>query len=143
MVRGVTHTEFIKGEEDGRYYFLETAARVGGANIAEMVQFATGVDLWSEWASIELSKVRGQMYERPEYQQNYAGILVCLSRQEYPDLSTYNDPEVVWKLHKKNHAGLIVASESQTRVEELLFAYSRRFANEFLAVAPPLDEAPR
>lgn len=142
MVRGVTHTEFIKGQEDGRYYFLETAARVGGANIAEMVQFATGVDLWSEWASIELAKVRGHMYELPEYQQNYAGILVCLSRQEYPDISAYNDPEVVWKLHKKNHAGLIIASESQTRVEELLFAYSQRFANDFLAVAPPLDEAP-
>lgn len=142
MVRGITHTEFIKGEEDGRYYFLETAARVAGANIAEMIQFATGVDLWSEWASIELSKVRGQMYEQPEYQQNYAGILVCLSKQEYPDLSGYNDSEVVWKLHKKNHAGLIIASESQTRVEELLFAYSQRFANEFLAVAPPLDEAP-
>ena len=107
-----------------------------------MVQFATGVDLWSEWASIELAKVRGHMYELPEYQQGYAGILVCLSRQEYPDLSTYNDPEVVWKLHKKNQAGLILASESQTRVEELLFAYSQRFANEFLAVAPPLDEAP-
>ncbi|HYP52337.1 MAG TPA: hypothetical protein VEQ42_02290, partial [Pyrinomonadaceae bacterium] len=40
LMRGVTHTEFIKGA-DGRFYFLETAARVGGANIAEVVEAAT------------------------------------------------------------------------------------------------------
>ena len=32
LVRGVTHAEFIKGRADGRFYFLEIAARVGGAN---------------------------------------------------------------------------------------------------------------
>src|SRR5262249_21722345 len=50
LVRGVTHTEFIKGREDGRFYFLETAARVGGANIAETVEAATGINFWAEWA---------------------------------------------------------------------------------------------
>src|SRR6185295_7148659 len=30
LVRGVTHTEFILGRDDGQPYFLETAARVGG-----------------------------------------------------------------------------------------------------------------
>jgi biotin carboxylase len=42
MVRGVTHTEFIRSEEDGQFYFLESAARVGGANIDEMVVAAAG-----------------------------------------------------------------------------------------------------
>ncbi|HKR01318.1 MAG TPA: hypothetical protein VJT09_11630, partial [Pyrinomonadaceae bacterium] len=37
LVRGVSHTEFIKGRDDGRFYFLETAARVGGANIVELI----------------------------------------------------------------------------------------------------------
>ena len=37
MVRGAVHTEFIRGADDGQFYFLETAARVGGANIADMV----------------------------------------------------------------------------------------------------------
>ena len=54
LVRGVAHTEFIKSHNDGQFYFLETAARVGGANIAEMVEAATGINLWSEWAKIEL-----------------------------------------------------------------------------------------
>ena len=39
MVRGVTHAEFIRGAEDGQYYFLEIAARVGGAGIDQLVQY--------------------------------------------------------------------------------------------------------
>jgi hypothetical protein len=142
MLRGVTHTEFIRGEKDKRFYFLETAARVGGANIAEMVEHATGINLWREWAAIELANIRGEDYPIPESGNNYAGILICLARQQYPDLSAYNDPEVVWRLHKKNHAGLIVASDDQNRIEELIDDYSQRFSTDFLAFAPPLDEAP-
>jgi hypothetical protein len=142
MLRGVTHTEFIRGEKDKRYYFLETAARVGGANIAEMVEHATGVNLWREWAAIELANIRGNEYPIPASGENYAGILICLAHQQYPDLSAYNDLEVVWRLHKKNHAGLIVASDNQNRIEELIDDYSQRFSADFLAFAPPLDESP-
>ena len=31
LKRGAAHAEFIKGREDGRFYFLEIASRVGGA----------------------------------------------------------------------------------------------------------------
>ena len=41
MARGVAHTEFIKGA-DGDFYFLETAARVGGANIEQLVEASSG-----------------------------------------------------------------------------------------------------
>jgi biotin carboxylase len=142
MVRGVTHSEFIKGAEDGQFYFLETAARVGGANISDLVEHATGLNLWSEWAAIELDNVAKRPYEPPSAGQDYAGILICLARQAYPDTSAYDDPEVAWRLQKKNHAGLIVVSPDQERIEELLADYSRRFAADFLAYAPPLDEAP-
>ena len=142
MVRGIAHTEFIRGEEDGRLYFLETAARVAGANIAEMIEFATGINLWEEWAKIELARVCSNDYQLPEMRLNYAGVLICLARQEYPDLSGYADLEVSWHLHKKHHAGVIVASSDQGRIERLLDEYSQRFFYDFLAVAPPLDEAP-
>jgi hypothetical protein len=139
MVRGATHTEFIRGE-DGQLYFLETAARVGGANIHQMVAAATGVNLWSEWAKIEVAQARGEAYAPPEPRSGYAGLLVCLARQEWPDLSAYDAPEVSWRLKKKHHAGLIVQAESAGRVRDLLQEYSRRFAHDFLAVAPPLDK---
>ena len=142
MVRGVTHSEFIKGAADGQLYFLETAARVGGANISDLVEHATGLNLWAEWAAIELANIDKRSYEVPSAGQDYAGILICLARQAYPDTSAYDDPEVAWRLRKKNHAGLIVVSPDQARIEEVLEDYSRRFAADFLAYAPPLDEAP-
>jgi hypothetical protein len=140
MVRGVTHAEFIRGRDDGLFYFLETAARVGGANIAEMVEYASGLDLWAEWAAIEHAHALGLAYQLRPYRQEYAGILICLARQEHPDLSAYNDPEVVWRLQKKSHAGLIVASPDQGRVEALLAEYRPRFMHDFMAVLPPKDK---
>jgi len=142
MKRGATHTEFIRAHADGQLYFLETAARVGGANIAEAVNFATGIDLWGEWAAIEIARLRSQPYQLPALRDGYAGVINCLARQEWPDLSGYSDPEVVWRLSKKHHAGLIVASPDSARVAQLLDSYAERFASDFLAVMPPLDKAP-
>jgi biotin carboxylase len=83
---------------DGRFYFLEVASRVGGANIAECAEYGTGVNLWAEWAKIEVAHLRSEEYQLPPVRQEYAGILNCLARQEWPDLSGYNDPEVVWQM---------------------------------------------
>lgn len=141
MVRGATHTEFIRGH-DGVLYFLETAARVGGANIDRAVEAATGVNLWHEWARIEAAHARGVTYAVPQAEENYAGLLICLAQQEWPDLSPFDAPEVYWRLQKKHHAGLVLASPDFERVQSLLNDYAARFAQEFLAVAPPLDKPP-
>lgn len=140
--RGVTHTEFIKSRTDGRFYFLETAARVGGAYIADVIEKATGINLWTEWAKIEIAGGK-RPYELPAHRQDYAGIVLCLARQEWPDLSTYNDPEIVYRVHKKNHAGLILASADYERLQWLLNDYSQRFGNDFLAAAPQYEKIER
>ena len=141
LVRGVTHTEFIKGHDDGLFYFLETAARVGGANIAEMVEAATGINLWREWAKIELHS-HNDTYQLPEQQQNYAGVIVSLARQEHPDTSAYQDSEIVMRLDKRHHVGFVIASESPDRVNFLLDEYTQRFINDFLATLPPGETRP-
>ena len=139
LVRGVAHSEFIRGREDGQLYFLETASRVGGANIAETVEAATGVNLWAEWAKVEIG-LDEKPYALTQPRDDYAGILISLARQEKPDTSAYTDPEVVWRMEKKHHAGLIVASPEYNRVEELLNAYARRFYDDFFATAPLPDK---
>ncbi|MBL8056161.1 MAG: hypothetical protein JNK29_05650 [Anaerolineales bacterium] len=136
---GATHAEYIRAHADGQLYFVECAARVGGANIAEAVEFATGVNLWAEWARLEVAALRGEAYAPPEARHGYAAVLNCLARQEWPDLAPYADPEVVWRLHKPYHAGLILATPDAARLQALVEAYSRRFAQDFLAVAPPLE----
>jgi biotin carboxylase len=141
MKNGVTHAEYIRAHVDGRFYFLETAARVGGANISDMIEQATGINLWAEWAKIEAAQARGEAYQVPTPRDTYGGLLISLARQEYPDTSGYNDPEIVWRLNKKQHAGLIVVSPDAGRVELLLDSYVQRFASDFLAVAPPKETA--
>jgi len=136
LLRGVSHTEFIEAdEEDGELYFLETSARVGGAHIADLVEAASGINLWREWAKIEIQRGVGD-YEYEQVKNNYAGIIQSLAKQEWPDLTNYNDPEVIWKLNKRFHAGLIIRSDKPERIEELLNIYTERFYNDFFATAP-------
>jgi biotin carboxylase len=131
MVNGVTHSEFIRAHADGKYYFLETAARVGGAFIAEVAEFGSGVNPWVEWARIEVALLRGETYTLPPLREEYAGSVICLAKQETPDTSFYDAPEVVYRLHKHHHAGLIVKSPSAERVQELLGWYGEGFLNDF------------
>jgi len=141
LVRGVTHMEFIKGRDDGIFYFLETAARVGGANIVNVIEAATGLNLWREWARIETATGE-QPYQLPEHQQNYAGIIVTLARQEHPDTSAYQDPEIVWRMNMRHHAGLVMTAKDPERVKFLLDEYSQRFVHDFYATLPPLETRP-
>lgn len=139
LPRGATHCEFLKAHADGQLYFLECAARVGGANIADVVEHATGINLWREWARIEAAHLLLEPYTLPPVRDGHAGIVLCLARQEWPDTSGYTDPEIVQRVHKAWHAGLIVASPSAARVQALTDAYAERFSHEFLAIAPPKE----
>jgi hypothetical protein len=139
LVRGVTHAEFIRARDDGRLHFVETAARVGGAHIADVVEAATGANLWAEWARIETA-TRDRPYRLPALRSGYAGSVISLARQERPDTSAYDDPEIVWRLDKKHHAGLLVASDDPGRVASLLEGYAQRFAEDFMATLPPPEK---
>jgi len=134
LVRGVSHSEYIRAR-DGRLVFLETSARVGGAHIADLIEAATGINMWAEWAKVEIAGGKTP-YHVPPMRRDYAGLIVSLARQQSPDLSAYLEPEVVWRMQKSNHAGLIVRSPSLARVEELLDSYAARFRDDFVAALP-------
>jgi biotin carboxylase len=136
LVRGVSHAEFIRARSDGNFNFLECAARVGGAYISDMVETATGINLWREWARIEIAGGK-QPYQLPAMRSDYAGIILSLSRQKEPDTSAYNDPEIVQRLKKRHHAGLVLRSSDPDRIQALLQSYASRFAQDFLAIVPP------
>lgn len=139
LVRGVSHAEFIHAHADGEFYFLECAARVGGAYINEMVEAATGINLWREWARIEIAGEDAK-YTLPVTREEYAGVILSLARQEHPDTSAYDDPEVQLRIKKHHHAGLILRSPDSERVPGLLENYAQRFVEDFLAVEPPRDK---
>jgi biotin carboxylase len=138
LERGATHAEFIKSDADGKFYFLEIAARVGGAYIADVLEAASGVNLWREWARLEMADGKVATRIRPS-RKEYAGIILSLAKQEQPDTSGYADEEIVYRVKKLHHAGLIVRAPRLERVNQLLDDYGRRFVEDFVAVAPPPD----
>ena len=137
LERGATHAEFIKSTDDGKFYFLEIAARVGGAYIADVLEAASGINIWREWARMEINEALPVKKIVPK-RKEYAGIILSLAKQEDPDTSNYVDKEIVYRVKKRHHAGVIVRSKKLERVNELLDNYAQRFVDDFVAVlAPP------
>lgn len=139
LLRGVTHAEFLKTHAGGKFYFIEIAARVGGAYISDVIENATGINLWREWAKLEVGAGK-QPYALPPLRRDYAGVIVSLAKQEQPDTSAYNDPEIVYRAKKYHHAGLVVKSANPVRIRELLDSYAHRFVNDFVASEPVPDK---
>lgn len=140
LCNGVSHTEFIRAHEDGSFYFLETSARVGGANIAELIEAATGINMWAEWAKVEVAAALDRPYAPPKPRNDYAGLLVSLARQEWPDTSEFTEPELVWRMRKQHHVGFVIKSPEYNRVEHLLNVYTERVRNRYHASAPAREK---
>ncbi len=139
LKNGVSHTEFIRARQDGAFYFLETSARVGGANIADLIEAGTGINMWAEWAKVEIAAALGRPYSPPPARDEYAGLLVSLARQEWPDTSSFQEPELVWRMHKRYHVGFVVKSPDYARVGDLIDLYTERVRAEYHASAPPKE----
>ncbi|NJC27163.1 ATP-grasp domain-containing protein [Neolewinella antarctica] len=140
MQFSASHTEWIR-MPSGEFVFLETASRVGGAHLAEMVEAATGISLWAEWAKLETAMALGKSYQVPKRGYGQSGIIVSLSRFERPDMSPFNDPEIVWKMDKKQHVGVIVAAEETDKVLSLLDKYASIIAQDYHASLPAPDKS--
>jgi biotin carboxylase len=133
--RGVSHAEFLESAETGEFFLLEVAARVGGAYIANVLEHACGFNLWREWARLETATDE-LPYTAPKLRKDYAGIALALANVDSPDTSHYADEEIVYRVDKPKHVGLIFRSAKQKRVDELLETYTELITNDFLAVAP-------
>jgi len=139
LVRGVAHAEFLRSHAEGKFYFIEVAARVGGAYISDVIETATGINLWREWARLEVSAGKDP-YHLPAKRDDYAGVILSLARQEHPDTSAYTDPEISYRVTKYHHAGFILKSQSHERIKQLLDSYAQRFHNDFVATQPVPDK---
>jgi biotin carboxylase len=136
MNYSASHSEFIKDQETGEIIFLETASRVGGANLAEMVEASSGINLWREWAKIETAMAKGESYVLPPVENNYSGIVISLCRHEYPDTQSFTDSEIYWQIDKEYHIGFIVKADNRERIMEILDNYAHRIYQDFHASAP-------
>lgn len=140
MKNSASHTEFIYSHEDDEFYFLETSSRVGGAHLSVLVEAASGINLWAEWAKIETAARLKKKWKLPETRNDFAGILISLARHEHPDQSVFNVPEIVWRMNERYHVGFVVRSEKQERVTNLLNEYADLVFRDFHAGMPIGDK---
>ncbi|MBK8626330.1 MAG: hypothetical protein IPN86_12420 [Saprospiraceae bacterium] len=95
-----------------------------------MVENASGINLWSEWARIECAACRGQKYKLPKVRTDHGGIIVSLSRYEHPDTSSFEDKEIVWRM-KKSTTSVSFTIQTEIKSDFLLDKYAERVQNEF------------
>ncbi len=136
--RGVSHAEFLQSKSEGKFYLLEVACRVGGAYISNVLEHACNFNLWREWAKLETATEENP-YKLPKLRKDFAGVALALSHQDKPDTSHYLDEEIVYRVSKQKHVGLIFYTRQQKRLAELLTTYSEKITADFLAIAPPKE----
>ncbi|MDR3725076.1 MAG: ATPase [Terracidiphilus sp.] len=72
MVRGITQASFVRSPADGRYLFEGIEATAGGEGADRLTEAATNLNLWREWARLEIAHLRGQDYVPNEWFEHYA-----------------------------------------------------------------------
>jgi biotin carboxylase len=132
---GVSHAEFLESDETGEFFLLEVACRVGGAYTANVLEHAANFNLWREWARLETA-TPDHPYKPPRTRKEFAGVALALAKIPEPDTSAYTEKEIVYRVKKPNHVGLIFRSSKKKRIEELLTTYTARITEDFLAIAP-------
>jgi biotin carboxylase len=133
MVRGITHAEYIRSREDGRFYFLEIAARAEAAPTAGLVELASGMNLAREWAQLEVAHLRGASYVPPESYESYAGCLLCQSHTVEPETGFCNAPEIVSRTKQPRQTAVTLRGDDPQRLQTLLEQYSSEMTRRFLA----------
>ncbi|WP_294238260.1 ATPase [uncultured Chryseobacterium sp.] len=137
LMNGATHTEFIRSRENGKYYFLETSSRVGGAHIPDLVEASSNINIWREWAKIEDALLRGKEYNISKPTGYYSGLIVALIKDQRPDYSAFECEEAVRFLPIDYHVGIVYKSKDADTVQERLDTAAEKIQAEMLNILPP------
>lgn len=140
LMNGATHTEFIRSKENGKYYFLETSSRVGGAHIPDLVEASTHINIWREWAKIEDALLRGKDYQISKPTGYYSGLIIALIKDKEPDYSQFQCEEAVKFLPIDYHAGIVYKSNDADTVQKRLDEAAEKIHAEMLNILPPKDK---
>lgn len=140
LVNGATHTEFIRGKEDGKWYFLETASRVGGAHIPDLVEASSGINIWREWAKIENALLKNQSYEIAKPTGFSAGLIIALAKELKPDYTAFECEEVVRFLPIDYHVGIVYKSDKPEVVDQRLDEAAHLIQEHHLQILPPKNK---
>lgn len=128
MVRGVTEASFVHCASDGRYAFEQIVAGVGAAPAADVTEAASGLNLWREWARLEVAHLRAANYLPSEWFDHYglslewpAGVLAA----DAPELAAR---ELVRRTQMKRREQAVWQSGRLERIASLAAGLERKLA---------------
>ncbi len=137
LMNGATHTEFIRSKEDGKYYFLETSSRVGGAHIPDLVEASSSINIWREWAKIEDALLREKKYKIPKAKDYYSGLIIALIKDKEADYHQFECGEAVKFLPIEYHVGIVYKSKDPEIIRARLDKAAEKIRAEMLSILPP------
>lgn len=140
LMNGATHTEFIRSKDDGKWYFLETSSRVGGAHIPDLVEASSNINIWREWAKIENALLKGENYEVSKPTGYYSGLIIALIKDKEPDYNEFKCDEVVKFLPIDYHVGIVYKSNDSSIVQERLDCAAEKIQANLLNILPPNEK---
>lgn len=140
LMNGATHSEFIRGKEDGNWYFLETSSRVGGAHIPDLIEASTGINIWREWARIEDALLKNYTYEIAKPTGFASGLLVALCKEKNPNYQEFECEEVAKFLPIDNHVGIVYKSNDEKMILQRLEEATKQVTERYLNILPPKDK---
>ena len=138
-VRGVTHAEFLRAHRMARSTFsklpLVWAARTSrmSSKLHRASIYGVNGRAW-KWARAS-SRISCLPFE-----MSMPASFCALRDRSGRTPVAYTDPEIIYRIAKYHHAGLIVKSPEAGRVDSLLNSYATRFAADFLATQPVPDK---
>ena len=124
MRYSASHTEFIR-DRRGKFLLLETSSRVGGAYISTMIEQATGVDLWSEWAKLEVARLAGTSYKVGPVRNDLGAITIKAVGTEHPEVLEADAKHVAYRISKPYHVGRVFVASALSELEQAQAAFAK------------------
>lgn len=139
LVNGTSHSEYIKGV-DGKYYFLETSSRVGGAHISEMIEAARGINIWREWARLETCLINHTEYSLPNnLKEQFGGLIISLIKDKTPDSADFQCAELDHMIPIDYHVGMVYVADTEQKILDRLEEATSIITQKLLKVLPPKE----
>lgn len=122
MALGITHAEFIKDTE-GRFIFLGSTASINSLASVKLIEAASGINLWREWAKIEILGGVGK-YILPEHASFHAGALFEGPTALGAEQPATQDVPAVSRFTHADQAVTVIRDISYDKVSSLLESYA-------------------
>jgi hypothetical protein len=119
MVQGVVQTHFVRIATTGEFRFAEIVAGVSADSAVQVVEAATGLNLWREWARLEVAHLRGVAYAPNGWTEHDALYLEYPAGRVAADTPELAARELLSRVQAGGYEQLLFRATRRERMERL------------------------